>query len=51
MTDLLSELHDRVFIITLNRAGKHNAFDDSLLQHYNSYLMKQLVIRKQELFY
>ncbi|HHF7344809.1 TPA: enoyl-CoA hydratase-related protein [Legionella feeleii] len=31
MTDLLSELHDRVFIITLNRAGKHNAFDDSLL--------------------
>ncbi|MCC5014103.1 MULTISPECIES: enoyl-CoA hydratase-related protein [unclassified Legionella] len=31
MTDLLSELHDRVFIITLNRPGKHNAFDDNLL--------------------
>lgn len=31
MTDLLSELHDRVFMITLNRVGKHNAFDDSLL--------------------
>lgn len=31
MSDLLSELHDRVFIITLNRVSKHNAFDDSLL--------------------
>lgn len=31
MSDLLSELHERVFIITLNRISKHNAFDDSLL--------------------
>ncbi|KTC81454.1 enoyl-CoA hydratase [Legionella brunensis] len=28
---LLSELHNQIFIITLNRVDKHNAFDDSLL--------------------
>ncbi len=31
MSDLLSELQDRIFIITLNRVDKHNAFDDHLL--------------------
>lgn len=31
MSDLLSELQDRIFIITLNRVEKHNAFDDRLL--------------------
>ncbi|WED42259.1 enoyl-CoA hydratase-related protein [Legionella cardiaca] len=32
MTDLLlSELHNHIFIITLNRVDKHNAFDDNLL--------------------
>ena len=32
MSDLLSELHDKVFILTLNRITKHNAFDDALLK-------------------
>lgn len=32
MNDLLSEIQDNVFIITLNRINKHNAFDDTLLQ-------------------
>jgi methylglutaconyl-CoA hydratase len=31
VSDLLSELHGHVFIITLNRVSKHNAFDDRLL--------------------
>ncbi|WP_043874570.1 enoyl-CoA hydratase-related protein [Legionella massiliensis] len=31
MSDLLSEQHNHVFIITLNRTNKHNAFDDNLL--------------------
>lgn len=31
MSDLLVELHDRLFTITLNRLSKHNAFDDQLL--------------------
>lgn len=31
MSDLLSELQDRIFAITLNRVNKHNAFDDHLL--------------------
>jgi methylglutaconyl-CoA hydratase len=32
MNDLLTELQDNVFIITLNRVHKHNAFDDRLLK-------------------
>jgi methylglutaconyl-CoA hydratase len=32
MSDLLSELQDNVFILTLNRITKHNAFDDALLR-------------------
>jgi methylglutaconyl-CoA hydratase len=31
VSDLLSEVHNRIFIITLNRSSKHNAFDDELL--------------------
>ncbi|KTD61413.1 enoyl-CoA hydratase-related protein [Legionella spiritensis] len=31
MTDLLSEQQENIFIITLNRVAKHNAFDDQLL--------------------
>lgn len=31
MSDLLSEEQDGVYIITLNRVDKHNAFDDSML--------------------
>lgn len=31
MSDLLTELKGRIFIITLNRISKHNAFDDTLL--------------------
>ncbi|KTD16669.1 enoyl-CoA hydratase-related protein [Legionella jordanis] len=31
MSDLLTDIQDRVFIITLNRVDKHNAFDDKLL--------------------
>lgn len=31
MSDLLSELHDNVFVITFNRMDKHNAFDDTVL--------------------
>ncbi|WP_028387972.1 enoyl-CoA hydratase-related protein [Legionella fairfieldensis] len=31
MTDLLNELQGRIYIITLNRVSKHNAFDDHLL--------------------
>lgn len=31
MNDLLSEEQDRIFIISLNRVNKHNAFDDNLL--------------------
>ncbi|MBA2709538.1 MAG: enoyl-CoA hydratase/isomerase family protein [Tatlockia sp.] len=31
MSDLLTELQNRIFIITLNRVSKHNAFDDQLL--------------------
>lgn len=30
--DLISELKDNIFIITLNRLSKHNAFDNHLLQ-------------------
>lgn len=47
MTDLLSELQGRVFIITLNRVNKHNAFDDSLLaelqQRLNTAISNQQV--------
>ena len=32
MSHLLSELQDQVFVITLNRIAKHNAFDDILLK-------------------
>ncbi|KTD26140.1 enoyl-CoA hydratase [Legionella lansingensis] len=38
MGDLLSELHERTFIITLNRINKHNAFDDNLLLSLQSTL-------------
>ena len=31
MSDLLSELCDKIFIITFNRIDKHNAFDDTFL--------------------
>lgn len=31
MSDVLNELQDRMFVITLNRIDKHNAFDDALL--------------------
>jgi methylglutaconyl-CoA hydratase len=31
VSDLLTELQERIFIITLNRVSKHNAFDDNLL--------------------
>jgi len=31
MSDLLSEIQDRVLLITLNRIAKHNAFDNTLL--------------------
>lgn len=31
MADILSELQDRILLITLNRVSKHNAFDDTLL--------------------
>ncbi|MBA2652138.1 MAG: enoyl-CoA hydratase/isomerase family protein [Tatlockia sp.] len=31
MSDLLSEIQESVFSITLNRVSKHNAFDDQLL--------------------
>lgn len=32
MNELLSERHGQVFVITLNKTAKHNAFDDALLQ-------------------
>ncbi|MBA3536674.1 MAG: enoyl-CoA hydratase/isomerase family protein [Tatlockia sp.] len=32
MSDLLRELQEPIFIITLNRVSKHNAFDDKLLK-------------------
>ncbi len=31
MSDVLSELQGKVLLITLNRANKHNAFDDAML--------------------
>ncbi len=31
MSDLLSEIQDRVFLLTINRINKHNAFDNQLL--------------------
>ncbi|MCX7117486.1 MAG: enoyl-CoA hydratase-related protein [Legionellales bacterium] len=31
MNDVLTELHDSVLLLTLNRVSKHNAFDDRLL--------------------
>lgn len=31
MSDLLSEIHDHLCILTLNRVSKHNAFDNHLL--------------------
>lgn len=31
MSDVLTEIKDHVFIMTLNRTSKHNAFDDALL--------------------
>lgn len=39
MNELLSEIQNNVFIITLNRVLKHNAFDDKLLE----ILLKTLV--------
>lgn len=38
MSDLLTELADRVYIISLNRIEKHNAFDDQLLAELQSTL-------------
>lgn len=32
MSDLLSEQHDNLLLLTLNRVDKHNAFDDHLLK-------------------
>ncbi|MDI9819391.1 MULTISPECIES: enoyl-CoA hydratase-related protein [unclassified Legionella] len=32
MSDILSDLHNNIFIVTLNRLGKHNAFDDNMLE-------------------
>lgn len=31
MSDLLTERHDSVFVVTFNRIDKHNAFDDTVL--------------------
>jgi len=38
MDDLLSEMHNNVFVITLNRIHKHNAFDDNLLHNLQKLL-------------
>lgn len=38
MSDLLSELHDNLFVITFNRIDKHNAFDDTLLNSLQAIL-------------
>ncbi|KTD22942.1 enoyl-CoA hydratase-related protein [Legionella londiniensis] len=40
MNDLLSEIKDRLLLITLNRTHKNNAFDDSLLEALNSILQE-----------
>lgn len=32
MSDVLTEVKDHVFIMTLNRTSKHNAFDDALIK-------------------
>lgn len=42
MNDLLSELKDRIFIITLNRVAKSNAFDDHLLLNLQQTLEEAL---------
>ncbi len=38
MSELLTELQDKVFILTLNRINKHNAFDDKLLSQFQEKL-------------
>ena len=38
MNDLLHELQNQVFTITLNRIDKHNAFDDVILHHLQTLL-------------
>lgn len=38
MSDILSELQNHIFLITLNRVKKHNAFDDTLLTDLQSIL-------------
>lgn len=38
MSDLLSEQQNKVFVITLNKLAKHNAFDDQLLAHMQALL-------------
>lgn len=42
MSDLLSQQQGSIYLITLNRVEKHNAFDDSMLAHL------QLIIHEAE---
>ncbi|STX29583.1 enoyl CoA hydratase/isomerase (crotonase) [Legionella beliardensis] len=42
MNELLTQLQDHVFIITLNRVNKHNAFDDKLIKALQEQLNKAI---------
>lgn len=40
MTNIISEIDNKVFVITLNRVEKHNAFDDNMLFELEDLIVK-----------